>query len=586
MIGRIVGNYQIVERLGEGGMGTVYRAIDPMLERDVAVKAIRPELAREPQVVERFRAEAKLLARVSHPAIATIYSFFRDGDELFLAMEFVRGRTLASALSARGAFTWQEALPLLIAALAGIEQVHRLDIVHRDLKPDNLMLTEDGGIKVMDFGIARAVGSERLTRTGLMVGTLRYMPPEQLRGEAGDRRADIYALGTVLYEMLVGRAPFASASEYEVIRAQVEELPSPPSSLAAGVPAWLDRAVLRALAKEPADRFQSAEAFRAALAGAGGERPSMAAGALATSPQRSVGEVTLRASLPTEVRGAAGRRAAAPAAAPPVATPAPVAAMPAPSRRRWVIAAVVVLAFALAIWGRRARLARLEATVSPPPASAPVVPPAVVSAAAPHRPEASTGRAVETAATPPAASSAPAPQRRIAAGAASAAPSPASAEASTPAVAAANPAASPAAPADSGEPMERLGELRATGRDLDAAVGRLADAYRRFLAGRRGGGFLERPAEPRLQSAIEDIVVATSRFRYAVRPGVTSIPFAVPEAAGGDRRTVILALARRTSRGGQQIDRLIRFVRPGTEVEEAWREVERLSRQLVETLAR
>jgi serine/threonine protein kinase len=159
MIGRIVGNYEIVERIGEGGMGTVYRALDPMLEREVAIKAIRPELAREPQIAERFRAEAKLLARLNHPAIATIYSFFRQGDELFLAMEFVRGRTLASALRERGAFPWPQAVPLLAAALAGIEQVHRLGIVHRDLKPDNLMLTEDGSLKVMDFGIARAAGA-------------------------------------------------------------------------------------------------------------------------------------------------------------------------------------------------------------------------------------------------------------------------------------------------------------------------------------------------------------------------------------------------------------------------------------------
>src|SRR5262245_18833117 len=151
MIGRTVGTYEIVERIGEGGMGTVYRALDPMLEREVAIKAIRQELAREPNAVERFRAEAKLLARVSHPAIATIYSFFREGDDLFLAMEFVRGRTLAAVLRDEGALAWPRAVPLMSAALGGIEQVHRLGIIHRDLKPDNLMLTEAGSIKVMDF---------------------------------------------------------------------------------------------------------------------------------------------------------------------------------------------------------------------------------------------------------------------------------------------------------------------------------------------------------------------------------------------------------------------------------------------------
>src|SRR5262245_12847785 len=187
MIGRVVGNYQIAERIGEGGMGTVWRAVDLMLEREVAVKAIRADLAREPQIVERFRSEARTVARVNHPAIATIYSFFQDGEEWFIAMELVRGRSLAEVIRNEGALSWQHAVALLAAALEGIEQIHRLGIVHRDFKPDNLMLTETGGIKVMDFGIARVAGSGHLTRTGLLVGTLRYMAPEQIRGEEVDR---------------------------------------------------------------------------------------------------------------------------------------------------------------------------------------------------------------------------------------------------------------------------------------------------------------------------------------------------------------------------------------------------------------
>ncbi|HSC21365.1 MAG TPA: serine/threonine-protein kinase, partial [Solirubrobacterales bacterium] len=340
-IGRVVGSYEIVERIGEGGMGTVYRALDPMLEREVAVKAIRPELLRDPLVAQRFRAEAKLLARVNHPAIATIYSFFEDGGELFLAMEFVRGRTLAAALRERGAFPWQEAVGLLAAALPGIEQVHRLGIVHRDLKPDNLMLTEAGGLKVMDFGIARAADAARLTRTGLMVGTLRYMAPEQLRGEAGDRRSDLYALGAVLYEMLTGRVPFASDSEYEVIRAQVEEAPAPPSSLVPGLPAWLDAAVLRALAKDPAERFQSAEEMRAVLAGAG--RPA----SQATAPQRTA-EI---ASLPTAVK-----LSAAPAAAAAASSYRPVELARPRRPAAWIgLAAALIAVVALGLWALHAR---------------------------------------------------------------------------------------------------------------------------------------------------------------------------------------------------------------------------------------
>src|SRR3954470_7369426 len=269
MVGRRVGNYRIVEKIGEGGMGAVYRAVDEMLEREVAIKAIRPELAREPEIVERFRAEAKILARIHHPAIATIYSFFHDGGELFLAMEYVFGRTLSAVLTDGGALPWRRAVALLSSCLDGIEQAHRAGIIHRDLKPDNLMLTPADTLKVMDFGIARMPGSDHLTRTGLLIGTLRYVAPEQIRGEEVDRRTDVYALGVVLYQMLTGRVPFDGPTDFLILKAQLEETPSPPSAVVSGVPAWLDRIVLKALAKAPADRFQTVDELRLHLAGQG-----------------------------------------------------------------------------------------------------------------------------------------------------------------------------------------------------------------------------------------------------------------------------------------------------------------------------
>jgi tRNA A-37 threonylcarbamoyl transferase component Bud32 len=269
MIDRVIGNYRVVEKVGEGGMGTVYRAVDVMLEREVAIKAIRPELSREPEIVERFRAEAKMLARLSHPAIATIYSFFVDGEDVFLAMEFVRGRSLSGLLQSAGPLPWERAVPLLAGALDGIEQAHRVGIVHRDLKSDNLMVTAAGTVKVMDFGIARLIGSSRLTRTGLLVGTLHYMAPEQIRGEDVDRRTDVYALGAVLYEMVTGRVPFQGASDYAVLKAHVEENPAPPSVAMPGLPAWLDQAILKALSKAPAERFQTVEELRLFLLGQG-----------------------------------------------------------------------------------------------------------------------------------------------------------------------------------------------------------------------------------------------------------------------------------------------------------------------------
>src|SRR5258708_1535941 len=210
MIGKVVGNYRVTERIGEGGMGAVFKGVDLMLEREVAIKALRPELARQPELLERFRTEAVTLAKLSHPNIATLYSFFCQDDEFYMVLEFVRGDTLDTVIQASGAMTCDKALPIFTQALAGIEQAHNLGIIHRDIKPANIMVTSTGMVKVMDFGIARVLGSNRLTRTGYAIGTLQYMSPEQIRGEETDTRADIYSLGALLYEMLTGRVPFHS----------------------------------------------------------------------------------------------------------------------------------------------------------------------------------------------------------------------------------------------------------------------------------------------------------------------------------------------------------------------------------------
>jgi serine/threonine protein kinase len=299
MIERVLANsYRIVEKVGEGGMGSVYRAVDLMLERDVAIKAIRPELSRDPEMVERFRSEARTLARVSHPAIATIYSFFQDGGDLFLAMEYVRGRSLSKILEAEGALPWNRAVKILGSALDGIAEAHRAGIIHRDLKPDNLMITDSGSVKVTDFGIARMAGSGHLTRTGLMVGTLRYMAPEQIQGEEADARSDIYSLGGVLFQMLTGRPAFEGKSDYAILKAQIEEMPPPPSTAAPapGIPDWLDRAVLRSLAKKPADRFQSVEGMRRFLDTRGASEAEEAARPAPLLPPEEIEE------LPTIVK--------------------------------------------------------------------------------------------------------------------------------------------------------------------------------------------------------------------------------------------------------------------------------------------
>src|SRR5262244_349825 len=158
MIGKVIGNYKIVEKIGEGGMGAVYRGLDTMLEREVAIKMLKPELASQPEVLERFRTEAVTLAKLNHPNIATLYSFLRDGEDYFMVMEFVRGQTLENLIRRSGAMPCDRAIGLFCQALEGIDHAHRMGIVHRDIKPANMMLTESGTLKVMDFGIARVLG--------------------------------------------------------------------------------------------------------------------------------------------------------------------------------------------------------------------------------------------------------------------------------------------------------------------------------------------------------------------------------------------------------------------------------------------
>jgi serine/threonine protein kinase/TPR repeat protein len=263
---RMIGHYQLGELLGEGGIGHVHAARDTVLEREVAIKSLRAELLNDKSFVDRFRAEATNLARLNHPNVTTLYSLLPEGNRLYMIMELVRGRTLEAVLQERGApFSAQEVLAIVSQAADGLSYAHEMGLIHRDIKPANLIITNTGLLKIMDFGIARVQGSQRMTRDGSVVGTLAYMAPEQLRGQEVDARADLYSLAIVAYEMLTGTVPFAADSDYELMQAQIHNAPDRPSRRVPGIEPRLESAVMRALAKKPADRFPSVAAFKDAL---------------------------------------------------------------------------------------------------------------------------------------------------------------------------------------------------------------------------------------------------------------------------------------------------------------------------------
>jgi serine/threonine protein kinase len=324
-----IGDYQILNELGSGGMGRVYRVRNVISDRIEAMKILLPDLAGRQELAARFLREIKLMAALNHPNIAALRTAFTFENQLVMIMEYVEGATVASILE-HGPIPAADAVNYIDQVLSALSYAHQQHVIHRDIKPANMMLTPQGVIKLMDFGIARTGDEHTLTMTGTTLGSLGYMSPEQVKGEATDARSDIYSVGVSLYEMLTGQRPFRAESDYSIMTAHVKEMPKPLTELEPGLPAALNDIIFMAIAKDPNKRFQSADAFRNAL----GTVKLAPAFTPAPQPIQHSGATTVDIPAPAATAPVvADAPSPTPVSvAPPVSAPAPaqVAAAPAP----------------------------------------------------------------------------------------------------------------------------------------------------------------------------------------------------------------------------------------------------------------
>ncbi|GII83670.1 serine/threonine protein kinase [Sphaerisporangium siamense] len=296
LVGRLLdGRYRVESRIARGGMAAVYLAMDIRLDRTVALKVMHRSLAEDPDFVRRFIGEAKSVASLSHPNIVHVFDQGTDGGHVYLSMEYVPGRTLRDVLRERGRLPAREALEIMIPVLAALGAAHQAGMVHRDVKPENVLLSDDGRVKVVDFGLARAIEAGRQTRTGVMIGTIAYMSPEQVTSGVADARSDVYAAGVMLFELLTGKQPYEGETPMSVAYRHVHDRVPAPSSVVPGGPVQLDRLVLSATDRDPGGRPADATALLVAAVEAhrtlprdAGPKPAPTAATSHTSPAAPV----------------------------------------------------------------------------------------------------------------------------------------------------------------------------------------------------------------------------------------------------------------------------------------------------------
>jgi hypothetical protein len=289
-----IGDYEILGVLGSGGMGKVYRVRNVISDRVEAMKVLLPDLAGRQELATRFLREIKLLASLNHPNIATLCTALTIDNQLVMIMEYVEGVTL-DELIGQGRVSVEDGTSYISQALAALSYAHQKGVIHRDIKPANMMLTANHVVKLMDFGIARSAAERSMTQTGTTLGSVNYMSPEQITGQAVDARSDVYSTGISLYEIVTGQRPFNAPSDYELMAMHVKESPKPPMELRPWLPSSLNEIILTAIAKDPSDRFPSADAFRDALL--------KAQGSATTGPLPSATQALPSARLATVVEG-------------------------------------------------------------------------------------------------------------------------------------------------------------------------------------------------------------------------------------------------------------------------------------------
>ncbi len=258
-----LGRYEVLGELGQGAMGVVYKAKDPLIDRVVAIKTINLGLAldEKEEYEGRFYQEAKAAGRLSHPNIVTIYDVGRNDEVAYIAMEFLEGRELRDIMNDEGLLPVHQVLDIVAQVASGLAYAHENDIVHRDVKPSNIMVVRDGHVKITDFGIARMASSSVRTQTGMVLGSPKYMSPEQVMGKLIDQRSDIFSLGVMLYEMLTGQAPFTGDNVNAIMYQTLNAIPAPPNTLNSDVPEMVNFIVAKALSKGLDDRYQDAKDF-------------------------------------------------------------------------------------------------------------------------------------------------------------------------------------------------------------------------------------------------------------------------------------------------------------------------------------